>query len=604
MTHFNSLKVRTCFFSCFSFFALMFSNNYLSNNTDNIVNLIIISYYMVLSCLFYKSFTNTIDNCSFYSIVIGICAALINICGKSFMLYNSMEYFHYLKNNFMVAGFVLLAAIGYGLIYACVFEWGWKVLTGPVKRKTNFYDTFGFIVFDKHPHLYPFLLICIFWFPYFIIFFPGMLQWDAMYALRSYYGIEIWTTHHPVIGVLLMGYIMDIGKFLGNDNYGCVIYIVLQFFLFSFTLAYNFVFFNRWKVCYLIRWMILLFFSIHPMFPTFVMNVVKDIFYCIAILWLLFFFIKCYENYKKKYFFSILFFSMLVCALRKEGIIICIFCSLGLIFFRQAVYEKWKNVLIAVLLGSSLAIMASNILINYYNIKPSSIREALSIPIQQTARYVRDHSEDISKTEWTVLNSVFQNHAKELGVYYQPEKSDAVKDLMVYDLTNAQKIEYISVWINQFFRHPECYYSAAFNQFYGYFYIEKEAMYLIGDCRLENFKEGHPLYTKQIMIVDNPNTLDFRRIITKYILTWTFLPLFGLLYHPATYTWLLLFGLSFLIRFNQYKYLFLYIVPLTILCVCCLSPVNAFIRYSFPIVLSSFILTVFSFSVIQQQDFL
>lgn len=293
---------------------------------------------------------------------------------------------------------------------------------------------------------------------------------------------------------------------------------------------------------------------------------------------------------------------MFVCALRKEGIIICVFCLFILVLFRHNIYENWKNISVALVIGSTLAVLASNVSANYYNVKQASMREALSIPLQQTARYIRDYSEDVSCSEWSVLNSVFQNHAKDLGLYYQPEKSDQVKDLMGYNLTKKQIMAYFEVWFNQFMRHPGCYLSAAFNQFYGYFYIEKEAMYRIGDCRLLNFKSGHPLFTEQIVVVDNPNTKNIRERIINYVLSWPDLPLLGLLYHPAIYTWSLFFGLSCLIYFKKYKYMFLYSIPLIILFICCLSPVNAFIRYSFPIILSSFILTTFSVTIIREQD--
>lgn len=612
MARLNQINIEACLWSILSLFATMYSYSdlndvsFLNHSISASASIVFGVLFFIFYYFFYKHVINKISDFSTQSILIGIFAGTINVLGRNFMLHNSMQFFS--KDMFFAVIFSLLATIGYGLIYASVFELGWNYLdfqrtNGLESRNhSSFVSPINHNIFDKHPLFYPFLFICLFWAPYLVAFFPGMLQWDAMYALRSYYGIEIWTNHHPVIGVLLMGYIMDIGKFLGNDNYGCVIYIVLQFLLFSFTLVYNFVFFNHWRVCYVIRWMVLMFFAIHPMFPTFVMNVVKDIYYYVAVLWLLFMFIKCYKQYKRKYFFYITFISVFVCILRKEGIVVCLLCSLLLLFFRQQIYTKWKNILVAMVLGSTLAFFVSTVAGNYYNIKQASVREALSIPIQQTARFVRDYSNDISCREWDILNSVFQDHARELGDYYQPEKSDAVKALMVYSLTKKQRTDYFSVWISQFLRYPGCYFSAAFNQIYGYFYIEKGAMYEIGDCRLVNFQKDHPLYTQQLVVVDNPNTEQIRKILIKYIFIWPVIPLLGLLYHPATYTWLLFLGLSCLVHFKKYRYLFLYSIPLIILCICCLSPVNAFIRYSFPITLCSVILNAFSITVIRNQE--
>ena len=193
---------------------------------------------------------------------------------------------------------------------------------------------------------------------------------------------------------------------------------------------------------------------------------------------------------------------------------------------------------------------------------------------------------------------IFQNKANKLGNYYTPDISDPVKDEIDGRLFNEQMMAYFKVWGRHFYRHPYCYFLAAFNQMYGYFYIGKEAMYKIGDCRTENFVKGDPLYCEQFKIVDNPRTITFRKTMVKYIYSWPELPLIGSLYHPALYTWILLFGLSYLIHLKKYKYLFLYCMPLVVLCICCLSPANAFIRYSYPIIISCFILLTYNLQLV------
>ena len=605
----NMINKKACLFSIFSLLATIYSYNdlkdvsFINYFTSFSADIMFGIFYLIMYYFYYKYVLAKASEFSTQSKIIGIFAGFINVLGRNYMLYNSMQFFG--KNFYYAVAFSLLAVIGYGLIYASVFELGCFYLKDQrakgLKEKNNltFLNAVNCIIFDKHPLLFPFLLICFFWLPYLISFFPGMLQWDAVSALLGYYGIGVWTNHHPVIGTLLMGYIMDIGKYFGDDNYGCAIYVILQFLFLSITLAYNFEFFYMWKTSYFVRWIVLLFFSLHPVFPTFVMTEVKDVFYYVAFLWLLYLFIRCFEEYDKILAYYIAVASMFVCALRKEGVIICIICSVVLFFFQGLVYEKWKSILNAIMLGSVLANLISYAALLYYDVGRSSITEAGSIPIQQTARYIRDFSEDITEPEWEILNSVFQNKAKKLGQYYEPDISDPVKAQIGYNLTREQVKAYFNVWINCLFRHPECYFSAAFNQMYGYYYIQKEAMYKIGDCRTENFVKGDPFYSEKFMIVDNPSTINLRKAMIKYIYSWPDLPFLGLLYHPAVYTWIMLFGLSYLIYLKKYKYLFLYCLPLTILCICCLSPVNAFIRYSYPIIISSFTLVIYNIKLAQ-----
>ena len=604
MVQCHMVHKKALLFSFLSLFASMYSHsdlNVVSFTNPSIsisANMIFGIFFFIMYYYFYKYVINKVSNYSMLSIVIGFFAGLINVLGRNFMLYNSMKFFS--KDVVFAVVLSLLAAIGYGLIYASLFELGWSFLKVPceqglkTKKNNTFVNTINCHIFDKHSLLYPFLLICLFWTPYFISFFPGMLQWDAVSALLGYYGIVIWTNHHPVIGTLLMGYIMDIGKYLGNDNYGCTIYVALQFLLLAITLAYNFVFFNKWKTSYIIRWLVLILFLLHPVFPTFVMTEVKDIFYYVAFLWLLYLFINCFEEYDRVLGFYIIITSMFVCVLRKEGLFVCVVCALVLLFFQEFIYKEWKNILNSLMIGTILSTFLSYGALVNYKVVPASITEALSIPLQQTARYIRDYGEDITGPEWEILNIIFENKADKLGRYYKPDISDPVKAQINYSLTKDQMASYFKVWFHCLFRHPGCYFSAAFNQMYGYFYLDKEAMYRIGDCRTENFVKGDSFYSEQFKIVDDPRTINYRKAMVKYIYSWPDIPFLGLLYHPALYTWILLFGLSCLFYLKKYKYLFLYCMPLAVLCICCLSPVNAFIRYSFPIIMSCFILAAFN----------
>ena len=594
-----------CLISIFSLFAVLYNYSDLSTFTSfkNSINIAFIWYFLALFFMFYIFTLSKIKYFSVLSIGIGIFAGIINVLGRNFLLYNSLDFFYI--NRLFALAFSLLAAIGYSLFFSSVFEMGWHYLKKTETKKERCFSVFNnisYIIFDKRPFLYPFLIICYFWAPYFISFFPGVLQWDAMTALRQYYGLLMWDNRHPIFGVLLMGYVMDIGKYFGSDNLGCTIYVVLQYFLLSLTLAYNFVFFNKWNTNYYTRWCILLFFSIHPVFPTFVMTEVKDVIYYIAVLWLLFFFIDCFENYNKKLLLGITIASMFVCALRKEGICICVLLIAALLFFRSYIYKQWIKIVVSIIIGCVLAVLLSDIVINYYHVKPAPIREALTIPVQQTARYIKYHRKDVTQSEWEDLKLVFGNNVQRIGNYYNPDISDPVKGKMVYNLSEKQMKAYLKVWSAHLFRHPGCYISAIVNQIYGYFYIPKEARYKTGDWKSKNFIKGDGEYTPKINVTDNPKTNSFRNVMIKYISSWPELSLLSYLYHPATYTWLLIFGLSCLIRFRQYRYLFFYCIPLTVLCVCCLSPVNAFIRYSYPIMLSCFILLPLSIKVVQDLE--
>lgn len=578
-----------------------------------------ILFYVLFFCLllFFFSFVlskGLVDHYSLMSAGIGVFAGMINVLGRNFLLFDGLQFFY--KESFLAFPISLLAAIGYGLFYVTLFELGWKYLKTDKNSISNNYtetDRINYIIFEKRPCLYPFLFIIAFWLPYFIAFFPGVLHYDSMYALMQYYGIREWTNHFPPIGVLLMGYAMDIGKFFGNDNFGCTIYIVLQMLLFALTLAYSFCFYKKWKTNYCIRWAILLVFSLCPWFPMYGVNEIKDTLYYIAVLWLLYIFLMCFEKYNVKVFIYTIFSVMCVCFFRKEGIIICCTCILSLLALRHFVYDQWSKITASIVIGVVFSCFIQNAVIDYYRIKPGSMREALSIPVQQTARYIRNYRKDITQSEWKVLNEVFNNNSTILGDIYEPNRSDAVKFKMKSSLSKSQIKDYFNVWRKHFLRHPSCYFSALFNQMYGYFYIEKPEFYdsssknkkqkneMLGFFT-KNFTEEHEMYNKNIVVIDSLNTMNLRISIINYFSLWIETPFFDITVHPGTYSWLLLFSLTYVLRLKKYKYLFLYCVPIAILAVCCLSPLNASIRYSFPVVLSSLILLPFSISITNEDN--
>ena len=221
MALYNLINKKVCLFSVLSLFATMYGYSdlkeasFLNNTLSIYANIAFVIIFFILYLLYFKFFINKIGAFSTHSKVIGIFAGITNVLGRNFVLHNDMQFFD--KDMIFAVVFSLLAAIGYGLIYASVFELGWwylRVQRGKEigsENRSSSVNTVNHVVFDKHPLLFPFLLICLFWLPYLISFFPGMLQWDAAVALLGHYGVGIKSNHHPVIGTLLMGYIMDIG---------------------------------------------------------------------------------------------------------------------------------------------------------------------------------------------------------------------------------------------------------------------------------------------------------------------------------------------------------------------------------------------------------
>ena len=406
----------------------------------------------------------------------------------------------------------------------------------------------------------------MFWFPYLIAFYPGVLHWDALVALKQYFGLMDWTTHHPPLGVLMMGYSMDLGKYLGSDNYGCTIYVFIQFVLFALTLSYVFVCFKRWKVNYKYRIVVLFVFSLFPLFPMFAVIEVKDTLYYITSLWLVFSLLMALEHYNRKIFVVSVVSSFLTCCFRKEGVLVCCMCIIAIFYFGDRLFIERKKIIASLFTGVIASIMITAVICSHYNISNSSPREALSIPAQQTARYIKYYKNEIPKEEWRILNEFFKGKAKELGKMYNPERSDFIKGHIVYYPSKKQYSDYLKVYISQFIRHPGCYFSAAFNQMYGYFFIDKLEYYSFG-FSMGNITKKDSIYTRKIVVVDNPNTKNMKKVMASYFRLWQRIPILSLLYHPSFYVWMMIFALTVLFRLNHRQHTFVFAVPcLALLC--------------------------------------
>ena len=98
-----------------------------------------------------------------------------------------------------------------------------------------------------------------------------------------------------------------------------------------------------------------------------------------------------------------------------------------IVFFLR--YQK-TGVLRRAVLALLLPVLAANLiqsgLMRHYDIEKGSIREALSLPIQQTARYVLERGDEVTAEEKAAIAAVldYDNMARD----YYPMESDPVKD--------------------------------------------------------------------------------------------------------------------------------------------------------------------------------
>lgn len=508
--------------------------------------------------------------CAFFSVG--------TIIGKSFLETQTWNYIFGGGRQLILA---LLVMAGYYLVYKNSIAFGQYIIRHNKKLFYTYMPERGFIkFFEEHCFLMSFLFFFIISIPYLVFFFPGTLQPDAYAQLCMYFNLEEITGHHPVIVTMLMGHCVELGRnVFHSDIIGMFFYTGLQSVLQWLVFAYVMNLLVKMKTPILLKCFALLFFSVFPLFPMWGYTMVKDTGYYIFVLLFIASLTEIILLPEEKWGKLLLIISAVGMGLfRNDGryvvsltlIIICICCRKGWKYYTAA----FAACLLAVFL-------VEGVYMPHNDIKKGSIREALSIPIQQTSRYVRMNYDDVTPEEKTVLENVFTKELEEIGIAYAPELSDTAKGIFTLYPSSKQLKDYFSVWFAQLLRHPGTYIQAFLNQTYGYFYPNREE--LLGYVCFFWFNGQYQMETpvKLHFGIQNPWGRNLLENFTNFVFR---MPGVGMLYNAGFHIYILLGCAVFCFAKKKKSVLFVYIPSFCIFFICLVSPVNAELRYMLPII--------------------
>ena len=237
--------------------------------------------------------------------------------------------------------------------------------------------------------------------------------------------------------------------------------------------------------------------------------------------------------------------------------------------------ELRKKLLVIFLVTISFYGVFDKVILPYYKITPGSVRETLSIPFQQTARYVKYYDEDLTKKEIKVIDKVLDYDT--IADRYNPTLADPVKNKYNKDATSEDLKEYLKVWFKCFFRHPLVYVEATLHNIYGYFSPQQTNWYVY-------FKYDTRITQDNLVNYHYNKLSTLRMILSGYGQGYPYLPIIGLLANIGFNTWVLL-GLALYSILKKKKELLIVLSPLLVsLLICIASPANTYFRYTMPYV--------------------
>ena len=503
--------------------------------------------------------------------------------GSSFIISDSLD--AVIKHPIITMLMMVISFIILNAIITFLFN---KLDNYEVKEKKNDKKT-GFIskMIDKHPFWFSLIVILLFWLIYIIAFYPAIMSPDPSFQILQFFGIDnkystyvnlidksvIITNHHPVIHTLLIGSCVKLGVSIFNStNAGLFIYSIIQTLILASTLSYTIKFLKEINVSVNVRKAVLLIYALVPVFPFYAMSPVKDvIFGCLIILYIIsiYKFIKLKNKINVKTMIKEIILMILITLFRNNGIHIIILSFPFLLLLGRKNLMKYLIIFIVVVLSY---FTYDKVILPHFKITPGSVREMLSIPFQQTARYVIKNDDKIPEKDKKAIDKILDYDT--LKKRYDPEKADDVKNKFNKDATDRDLKNYFIVWFKELKDDPKTYVEATLNNTYGYFYPVKTNWYIYVNENKTINNYGFDYHFNDLNVL--------RSALIAFGLVFPYIPFLGLIVNIGFNTWILLFMMAYLIYRKKYKEIIYLIPSIIVLLVCFASPVNTYFRYALP----------------------
>lgn len=318
------------------------------------------------------------------------------------------------------------------------------------------------------------LVLVALWSPYIILSLPGVSTFDTLYQIAQGSGIKQFTTHHPPFATWVYTLVFKAGWTVsGSTNGGMFGLLVMQVAMLSSAFAWCLTQAKKYKVPTGFRIAALVFWGIVPAFPAFARYLVKDTFACVFFIVFATQLLVRMRLVASKQSASassslpaLCITGILCCLTRNDTIFVVIPVLLAV-----AVYDRAARrgiILSAVVVAFSL-LTWQEAFIPAMGIRSGKSVEAFSVVVQQTARYAKEHPDDITPGEREAIAGVSDTAFERLGQLYDPYKSDAVKDRFDFDAPGGLS-RYLGAWLSMGIRHPGTYVASFLQGTAGYWY--------------------------------------------------------------------------------------------------------------------------------------
>lgn len=459
-----------------------------------------------------------------------------------------------------------------------------------------------------------------------LLYYPGMFApGDTLNQIMQFYGNHEPTsnaivlldsgvtlnTHHPVFHTVLMGTFVWLGQTLfASANFGYFAYVLIQLVCVALTLGYVLAFCCRKGVDGRITVVLYLFFAVFPWFSEYAILGTKDtLFACALLLTCLSVFQLLTSEGLEKADWVVLFVGVIgFCMLRKGYAIVAVALAmlLGLVFRGRGSVVKASCAMGAI---GVIAMLVSAFVFPTLHISSGSPREALSVPMQQVARCVVAHGDDISDEQKAAMAGVLDY--ERIPALYDPVLSDPVKNTFNKYATTDNMMDFLKVWLQLLGQYPETCAAATAMNYYRWFYPSgfptTYAEYNSGnppmsssDIHAELIGVDHPVLESGSM--EGGLARSISKMYGFYQEAWAEAPLLSMTAQAPTYVWLLLLSMLYLAT-RRRNVLYAFLPIFFVLVVTLIGPCNFVVRYLFPLMFALVPMVILAFWSPAKTDF-
>lgn len=340
---------------------------------------------------------------------------------------------------------------------------------GAAVRKAGLFSRWEKLPVGKR-RLLVFLFFLIVWGIVLLAVWPGFFVYDAQEEFNQV-AQRRFTTHHPLLHVLLLGGIISAGnKLFGSYNAGIACYMIFQMTVLAVCFTWVLDSLRKKGAPLWLRVAGTLYFALFPVIQMYVLCSAKDTLYSAAMLAVILLLVRLAEEREaffsgKKNVAALAGALCLMALMRHNGLYILILLIPAMAAL--AGRKQWMRAALSGLCALILTLGVSAGLKTVFHAEDSENQEMLTVPIQQLARTWTLSPEVFTEEEEEVLFSFLPREALER---YTPKLSDNVKISFNNAAYAQDSSAFWRLWLSIGGKAPASYLNAWLLTSYGFWY--------------------------------------------------------------------------------------------------------------------------------------